>query len=67
VRPELGLHYDSSVFSKWTVLDAQAEQKVNNELPILKNGNNETTIMPIWSLGVLSLLQCLERRLFQDR
>ena len=30
-------------------------------------GNNETTIMPIWSLGVLSLLQCLERRLFQDR
>ncbi|KAJ5254793.1 cofactor FMO1 FAD enzyme [Penicillium chrysogenum] len=36
LQEELGLHYDSSVFSKWTVLDAQAEQKVNNELPILK-------------------------------
>ncbi|KAJ5762642.1 cofactor FMO1 FAD enzyme [Penicillium manginii] len=37
LQEELGLHYDSSLFSKWTVLDAQAEQKVNNQLPILKN------------------------------
>ncbi|KAA8646116.1 hypothetical protein EYZ11_005526 [Aspergillus tanneri] len=37
LQEELGLHYDPSTFSKWTVLDAQAEQKVDALLPILKN------------------------------
>ncbi|KAE8362922.1 cofactor FMO1 FAD enzyme [Aspergillus caelatus] len=37
LQEELGLHYDSSSFSRWTVLDAQAEQKVNAQLPILNN------------------------------
>ncbi|KAL6229643.1 hypothetical protein BDW75DRAFT_249454 [Aspergillus navahoensis] len=37
LQEELGLHYDSSSFSRWTILDAQAEQKVNAQLPILKN------------------------------
>ncbi|KAG2416221.1 hypothetical protein HFD88_007414 [Aspergillus terreus] len=37
LRQELGLHYDSSSFSWWTVPDAQAEQKVDAQVPIVKD------------------------------
>lgn len=36
LQRELGLQYDSSIPSKWTTLDARAEQKVNELLPILR-------------------------------
>ncbi|KAM5452532.1 hypothetical protein MaudCBS49596_003350 [Microsporum audouinii] len=37
LQDELGLRYDSSQFSKWTVLDSQAEAHIDQLLPILKN------------------------------
>ncbi|CAI7658403.1 unnamed protein product [Penicillium glandicola] len=37
LQEELGLHYDSSKFSKWTLLDAQAEKKINELLPVLQS------------------------------
>jgi hypothetical protein len=37
LQEELGLHYDMSQFSKWTLLDAEAEEKVNELLPVLQS------------------------------